>query len=81
MAIEDLEALGRRLDLQGYGESAESDADCPFRWLFHFLNSLAPYANELCGVAGVLSGEHYASRQGCRRLKHCSPSQGNEQVP
>jgi hypothetical protein len=37
--------------------------DCPFRWPFHFLNSLPLFANELCGVIGVLSGEHCGSCQ------------------
>lgn len=36
----DPEALRRRLALEGDGKGAESDADSPFRWPFHFLNSL-----------------------------------------
>ena len=40
MALVDLEALRRRLDLEGGGKGAESDADSPFCWPFHFLNSL-----------------------------------------
>ena len=41
MAIQELEVLRRRLDLQGDGRGAESDARLPFSLALSFLKLLA----------------------------------------